>query len=773
MKVSKVIPAGVSRDRVPLVKVWRSDRLDELECPVNPSFFILESDMEEMSYGTKLQSDFFSQAAKVERNWGTLFGVDMSVSRVFWYSDEQRRNTRKLLKDKDLSPLQSDRVLAQQWFTEKDLEVMDVSDIKILSIDSEVDCRSKFPVFAEANQRILTICGVDSKGERYDICDTDEGKMFDDFLELISSYDIVTGWNTSRFDLPYLKARAHVLGKKFYVPRVSFVDAMNLYSRTSYARGKSINLEDTARRELGRDIKQGFEGINLPLEMWQSFNGDRTKLVEYCSDDARAALDIFTLDRLGVADLYVRMAQVAHVPYEDVESPSKILDSPMIKAVNAEGMCFPDARFRFDLSRDYFGEVSYEGAVVFDPIKGLHNAVAVEDFSSMYARMCMVFNLASDCISLIPSTDDIVAPETEVHFRRSPSSKIRKVLEKLEHEKLRYRALKKKSEAERGLDDPMTKHYDMTSEAFKTILLASWGVFGDEDSRFFRQEVAESITAFGRWLLNCAKTAAESIGLTVIYGDSDSVFLKQEGLDLEAFKSKLPEYESAINSKISEKIKERFGIVKSDYPVYDVDGDAVLGDLTLKMDYLFRRFYIPAKKRYIGMRQFPNGSEEIFSRGFGRDHYGVFELASESEDKIFTMIFNSPDVKSASEATARYVESLKPRLFSGELDNKLVIRMRPGMPLDEYQTDLPHVAAARELEKAGLYRQGDIVRYVVVGDVKGKLVVKAVHRVVPRIGYSGYVYYLKRLTKLLTDVFGSTRQSMNLMDIYSRSVAAQ
>ena len=142
MQISKAIPSGITRDNVPLLKAWRSDSYNIEECPIFPSYFIKESDINEMTYGTKLSFDFFKHAVNLERNWGTLYGSSYPVAKVSWYSDEQRRETRKLLKSKFIETLQSDRSMIQQWFTEKDVEVLPLRQIKPMGFDIEVDARS-------------------------------------------------------------------------------------------------------------------------------------------------------------------------------------------------------------------------------------------------------------------------------------------------------------------------------------------------------------------------------------------------------------------------------------------------------------------------------------------------------------------------------------------------------------------------------------------------------------------------------------------------------
>ncbi|MEM2841943.1 MAG: DNA polymerase domain-containing protein, partial [Thermoproteota archaeon] len=74
--------------------------------------------------------------------------------------------------------------------------------------------------------------------------------------------------------------------------------------------------------------------------------------------------------------------------------------------------------------------------------------------------------------------------------------------------------------------------YDVIQRALKVFLNASYGVMGAESFQFYTPPLAESVTAIGRKMLTEVISRAQSMGAQVIYGDTDSVFLKNPPKDV-------------------------------------------------------------------------------------------------------------------------------------------------------------------------------------------------------------------------------------------------
>jgi len=69
-------------------------------------------------------------------------------------------------------------------------------------------------------------------------------------------------------------------------------------------------------------------------------------------------------------------------------------------------------------------------------------------------------------------------------------------------------------------------YYGVVEQAIKVFLNAAYGVFGDEDFDLYCPPVSESVTAMGRHSISSTIEKAKELGIEILYGDTDSIFLK-------------------------------------------------------------------------------------------------------------------------------------------------------------------------------------------------------------------------------------------------------
>jgi DNA polymerase I len=166
----------------------------------------------------------------------------------------------------------------------------------------------------------------------------------------------------------------------------------------------------------------------------------------------------------------------------------------------------------------------YKGAIVVEPVPGVHFNVAVMDFPSLYPSIIKVWNLGyqtilcqhNECKSnLIPDTPHWVCTK-----KRALESLLIGSLRDL-----RVAWYKPKSK-DKMLGKEMRSWYDVIQSALKVILNASYGVFGADSFDLYCPPVAEATAAVGRHSITMIVNKARELGIEVIYGDTDSVFLK-------------------------------------------------------------------------------------------------------------------------------------------------------------------------------------------------------------------------------------------------------
>jgi DNA polymerase I len=106
---------------------------------------------------------------------------------------------------------------------------------------------------------------------------------------------------------------------------------------------------------------------------------------------------------------------------------------------------------------------------------------------------------------------------------------------------------------DKTLDEKTRNWYGVVEKALKVFVNASYGVTGAEHFELFCMPAAESVTAYGRDAIMRTKAKAESMGINVLYGDTDSLFMdnptkeqqeqliqwsrKELGIDLEVDKT--------------------------------------------------------------------------------------------------------------------------------------------------------------------------------------------------------------------------------------------
>ncbi len=168
------------------------------------------------------------------------------------------------------------------------------------------------------------------------------------------------------------------------------------------------------------------------------------------------------------------------------------------------------------------GSKRFEGAFVLDPKPGVYFDVIVMDFSSLYPSIIKEWNLSYETVDcLCKACEKRQVPGmayTVCGDRIGIMSLVTGVIRDL-------RVMYFKPKAKKN------PFYNVLQAALKVLINASYGVYGSETFALYCLPVAESTTAIGRYSIKNTIEKATSIGATVLYGDSDSVFMINPGPD--------------------------------------------------------------------------------------------------------------------------------------------------------------------------------------------------------------------------------------------------
>jgi len=215
---------------------------------------------------------------------------------------------------------------------------------------------------------------------------------------------------------------------------------------------------------------------------------------------------------------------------------------------------------------------------------------------------------------------------------------------------------------------------------------------GWANARWYCKECAESVTAWGRYYINEVKRIAEQeYGLEVVYGDTDSLFLKLPGADLEETLERVRRFLKDVNSKL---------------PV------------ELELEDVYERILFVTKKKYAGYTT----DGKIVTKGLELVRRDWAPIVRKTQRKILEKILIENDPEGALDVLHRVIDRLK----SGDVDiEDLAITSQLTKKPSEYVQKGPHVRAALRLARhLGTEPEpGTIVRYVIVrgpGNVSDK-----------------------------------------------------
>jgi DNA polymerase elongation subunit (family B) len=532
----------------------------------------------------------------------------------------------------------------------------------------------------------------DEMDYRVETFDAEEA-MLEAFLDYVSETDpdVLTGWNFEDFDAPYFLDRLDVLASPAHeydldanrLSRVDEVwrsgwggpdvkgrvvfDLLYAYKSRQFTELDSYRLDAVGETELGVG-KERYSGDIATL--WED---DPARLLEYNLRDVELCVE---LDRKqDIVAFYDEVRTFVGCKLEDAPTAGDTVDMYVLHKVHGE-FALP--------SKGQQESEDYEGGAVFDPITGVKENVTVLDLKSLYP-MCMVTVNASPETKVDPETydgDTFVAPNG-THFRKEPDGMIREMVDELLGEREDKKALR--NEHEPGSVEYET--YDQQQAAVKVIMNSLYGVLGWDRFRLYDKEMGAAVTATGRDVIEYTEQAANEIGHSVAYGDTDSVMI-----ELGAAVST----ETAIEQSFE--IEEYINDAYDDFAREELNVDIEAGEehrFQIEFEKLYRRFFQAGKKkRYAGHIVWKEGKDvdDVDITGFEYKRSDIAAVTKEVQKEVIERIVYGEDLANIKS----YVSDVIDDFLAGEYSyDEIAIPGGIGKKLDAYETDTAQVRGAK------------------------------------------------------------------------------
>ncbi len=551
-----------------------------------------------------------------------------------------------------------------------------------------------------------------------------EKELLEAFIKEIKEYspDILTGYFSDGFDLPYIKSRADKLKVKLnlgtdntspvftrgimpigkirgivHVDMLKFIK--NAYSQ--YLQSETLSLNEIASELLGE------KKIEFDIPEQLKNKTDWEEFYEYNLKDSELTYkllekiwpDMEEITKITKEPLFNVSRSTMAGNFEDyvIHSLEKFNEIPEKKPYNPE---ISDRR----------GREKYEGAFVFQPQPGLYENIGFLDFSSMYGSVIVTYNLSKSTLSYDKKNSYEGKYGDEKAYFTKKQGFIPELLKEIIIKRRKFKDDYNKN------PNPLLK---ARSNAFKLIANAAYGYQGFFGARYYCVEAAASTAYFARENIMKAIDIFQKNNFKPVYSDTDSIAVLME-------------------NKTKKQVLELLKKINNDLP----------GIMELDLEGFFKRGIwvtkrtgdFGAKKKYALL----DDKGKIKIRGFETVRRDWCTLSRNVQNRIIEMVLKEGNEKHAVEYLKKVIKEIKTRKVSKK---DLTIRTQLKKSLSEYKATTPHVIAARKMKELEIpIDPGTLIEYYIAETPEGKpsKLVREKVKLPQEKGEYNIEYYLER-----------------------------
>ena len=476
--------------------------------------------------------------------------------------------------------------------------------LRIMYVDIEVYCPDAFPTPEQASQPINVITVYDSITERFytwgtkklekqiDNCDyvycETESILLTCFLNYFnrSSPDILSGWNSEGFDIPYIVNRTvNILGEdkirqlspidnvysrlttgafgkeqqRWYISGVSCIDYLDVYKKFSVGLRESYKLDAIAELELGeRKIDYGNTNLSaLADDDWQTF-------VEYNVQDVN--LLVAMEDKLRYLELLRMLAYTGLTTIESAMGTLSVITGATVIKAREKKQVVPT------FIKDNASAAKYEGAYVGEPQRGFQHDIISFDANSLYPNTMISLNLSPETkVGKITHKDEkevhishvtgkqfklthekfvefinkenIAVSRAKILFSQNKKGIMPEIVDNIYQQRVEVKKQLKKLKIKLSKIDEKHEEYKQTKRladqldikqfTLKILINTVYGYFGNKHAPIGDPDIARSITLTGQAVIkksnDILRKYIDKHGVSgadpVIYNDTDSSYI--------------------------------------------------------------------------------------------------------------------------------------------------------------------------------------------------------------------------------------------------------
>jgi DNA polymerase elongation subunit (family B) len=503
--------------------------------------------------------------------------------------------------------------------------------------------------------------------------------------------DIVALFDADNHNLPLLGLRSRACGIGLRMGRVQYAtplyEANHEKEGIKHWRASQVRAPGRVIMDLWKDARTDADLKRTDLSLYAIYRAEFGDKAAYSE-----ASMVYGLARERLP-MFLSWCERCMMPIDSVcREKHGFMNSSMVNYELIGTTVIPEeAEYPGGFKTPIVEELKENGGLVITPEAGLHEEVAIVDFSSLFPRIFVKHNIS-------PETINCKHPECRENGEKVPflgfhiCMKRRgvypvvfgRVLEERDRVKLLMSSTS---------DSEERRKLEVLYRSLKMQLVSPYGYMQFHLNNFRTVDGNRSVPAFGRWYLLRARDMAEDAGFKVIYADTDSLFIQRKGAEKEAY--------AGFCSYVSKEL-----------------------GMELKLEHVCRWvLFLPERQggsKGLKKKYFASEDGEPLVRGFEVRRQDRPGIAKQVQNKAMIMLAsakNAEEFRAMIPQVVSYVRSEVSRISGNMLapEDLTIIKKLSKRP-EEYKGRAHHCIAADRLAGSGQsVRVGGKIEYIVTG----------------------------------------------------------